>query len=310
MDTPPLPPMSLAERVGSLADADDPWTTFDLHGAGARAAIEAALGEDWTWEGKAVLDFGAGIGRTLRHFVPELEIADFHACDIDVESVQWLQQNFPAVQSFTNEEMPPIDRPAETFDVIYAVSVFTHLLDSWAEWLLEMRRLLKPGGVLVASFMTAADYDWLPGTPYDDERMGMFGWAAGQPWDKGGPMVMHSPWWITEHWGRAMDVVRFVPSGEGDPWFIHGLAVLRHPGTPAPAVTDLAPPGDDPREAAALSHNLDFVQREAGRLRFDLEWLLDEKTRLEREAAARTTPGNDEASRPGGALGVLRRLRR
>jgi len=44
------------------------------------------------------------------------------------------------------------------FDLIYGLSVFTHLPESSAtKWLLEMQRVLKPGGILIVSIhgMTA-----------------------------------------------------------------------------------------------------------------------------------------------------------
>ncbi|HEY0382006.1 MAG TPA: class I SAM-dependent methyltransferase [Candidatus Elarobacter sp.] len=50
------------------------------------------------------------------------------------------------------EPAPPSDLPAESFDVIYAYSVFTHLSEELQRaWIEEFRRLLRPGGVLVAS---------------------------------------------------------------------------------------------------------------------------------------------------------------
>jgi SAM-dependent methyltransferase len=279
----PFPPLSLADRVGSLAEAEDPWDTYQRHGAAAKTAIEQALGEDWSWAGKSVLDFGAGAGRTLRHFTDEMQVADFHACDIDQPSVEWLNANVADVQAFRCAETPPLARPDGMFDLVYTISVFTHLLDQWADWLLEIRRVLKPGGLFVASFMGHAESEWLAGIPFDEDRVGMFSFAAGQGWECGGPMVMHSQWWITEHWGKAFDVVKFVPSRQADPWFIHGLAVLRHPDGEAPSIEQLSQPGSDPREADALAHNLEFAHREsraaAGQIR-DLVAQIDELNRL------------------------------
>jgi SAM-dependent methyltransferase len=285
----PLPPFDLATRVGSLLQAEDPWETFENHGRAARAAIGAAVGTEWDWRGKRVLDFGAGVGRTLRHFADELDVAEFHACDIDAPSVAWMNEHLRGVQAFTNGELPPLDRPDATFDLVFSVSVFTHLLEAWTEWLLELRRVIKPGGLLVISFMGVRESESLAGIPWDEDRVGMFAFAAGQSWDAGGPMVMHSPWWIREHWGRAFDVVGFVPSGEADPWFIHGLAVLRHPGTPAPTAEELRRPGEDPREAPALAHNLDYVHRESA-------WLRGEVARVKAGAvaAAAAPQGTDE----------------
>ena len=44
------------------------------------------------------------------------------------------------------------------------------------------------------------------GEPWDEASVGMNVYEAGQDWSLGGPMVLHSPWWIEAHWGRLFDV--------------------------------------------------------------------------------------------------------
>ena len=47
-------------------------------------------------------------------------------------------------------EMPPLPYSDEAFDVIYCISVFTHLDDAHTRaWLRELKRVLRPGGVLL-----------------------------------------------------------------------------------------------------------------------------------------------------------------
>src|SRR5205823_3371088 len=102
---------------------------------------------------------------------------------------------------------PPTAFEAESFDLIWAVSVFTHLTDSSAPWLLELHRLLKPGGLLVATYMGRWNSEAIAGEPWDEDRIGMNVLFHDQPWDRGGPMVLMSDWWVEEHWGRAFDLV-------------------------------------------------------------------------------------------------------
>jgi len=46
--------------------------------------------------------------------------------------------------------MPPLPYAAESFDVIYCLSVFTHLNETMQDaWLAELRRVLQPGGLLI-----------------------------------------------------------------------------------------------------------------------------------------------------------------
>ena len=52
--------------------------------------MDEVLPDDWDWAGKKILDFGAGAGRTLRHFTAEAQQARFEACDIDTAAIGWL----------------------------------------------------------------------------------------------------------------------------------------------------------------------------------------------------------------------------
>jgi SAM-dependent methyltransferase len=49
-----------------------------------------------------------------------------------------------------NSAAPPLPYSGGYFDVVYCLSVFTHLSESMQDlWIGELRRILKPGGVLV-----------------------------------------------------------------------------------------------------------------------------------------------------------------
>jgi SAM-dependent methyltransferase len=265
----PYPPLPLANRVGSLEAAGDPYAFYDELGLRTRAGVEAGLPDDWSFEGKTVLDFGCGAGRTLRHFLPEAETAEFWGCDIDGESVAWLDENLsPPLHVFENGPEPPLDLPSEKFDLIFAVSVFTHLVESWSSWLLELRRVLKPGGTLVATFMGEGMSQLIAGEEWDEERIGMNVIRYGQSWDLGGPMVLHSPWWIREHWGRAFDVVDISPKGFAtDDHIGHGTAVLRKKeGDVTREELERVDPGDE-RELRALQHSVGQLRTEIADLR-------------------------------------------
>jgi SAM-dependent methyltransferase len=201
----PLPPPDLAARVGPGPDAD-PLVAYDREGADVRARLEGVLPADWAWEGKRVLDFGCGAARVLRHFLPEAEYADFWGCDIDGPSVEWIQAHLsPPLHAFQNALAPPLDLDSGTFDLIYATSVFTHIDALWSRWLLELRRILKPGGLLVSTWVGPGFWEAFTGSePYREDEVGMT--VLGH-WTGPDAVVMHSEWWLREHWGRALDVV-------------------------------------------------------------------------------------------------------
>ncbi len=273
---PILPPPELARRTG-YSDAENPLSGWDDVGIGYRAAIEALLAEQrgWTWESKKVLDFGCGVGRVLRHFLPIADRTELHGCDIDRPSIEWLEANLsPRLHVFVNEETPPLARPSDYFDVVWATSVFSHLTTYWAEWLLELRRVLKPGGFLIASFLGEGMSRVAAGEEWDDDLVGMNVLQHGLGWDRGGPIVLLSPWWIREHWGRAFEIVELQPS-VGLPEHViaregrqgHGLVLARKIANDVTAEGLREPSLDDPRELAALQHNISQLHRESQRYR-------------------------------------------
>ncbi len=243
----PVPPPWLRDRVGKVASLPqevldflphlaDPEGSFDRLGADIKSQILAALPEEWTFEGKRVLDFGCGCGRVLRHFVDQAEEAEFWGCDIDAPSIAWLRGELcPPFNVLTNGEQPPVDLDDGRFDLIYAISVFTHLTDDWAPWLLEMRRLLKPGGLLLASTHGAGiafRYDQVAWhEPWNEDLIGMHVTGYGLPWNEGGPAVTHSQWWLRGHWGRALEVIEIVPGPRGG----HDFVLARRDRRPAPS---------------------------------------------------------------------------
>lgn len=95
-----------------------------------------------------ILDFGCGCGRVLRHW----RRPDMFGCDYNPKLVQWCREELPIAGAKVNSDEPPLEWPDESFDFIYAISVFTHLRpELQVEWFKELRRVLRPGGHLYFS---------------------------------------------------------------------------------------------------------------------------------------------------------------
>jgi SAM-dependent methyltransferase len=104
-------------------------------------------------EMRAVLDFGCGSGRVARHWA-SVEGPEIHGCDYNAELVAWCDANLPFLRATRNELAPPTHYVAESFDLIYALSVLSHLSEPLQQaWVAEFRRLLRPGGLLVVSVL-------------------------------------------------------------------------------------------------------------------------------------------------------------
>ena len=240
---------------------------YEMLGSESRDQIVSMLPEDWSFDGKKVLDFGCGSGRTLRHFLDEAERAEFWGCDIDGSSITWVREHLsPPIQAFPNAPIPPISRPNGYYDLIYAISVFTHLTDTWSEWLLDLHRLLADGGLLIATYMGEGMSKWLASEPWEEDRVGMNVLRSWQGWDEGGPLVLHSDWWIRAHWGRAFEIVDVVDQPEmGGELGRHSWALLRkRPGQLTAADLEAFEPGEE-REVKALRHNLRQLQAEVAK---------------------------------------------
>jgi SAM-dependent methyltransferase len=195
---------------------------YERSGRARRRAIETAIPDDFSFEGKRVLDFGCGAGRVLRRFAPEAESGEFWGCDLYEPTIAWLQENLsPPFRFYVNEERP-MPHPDEYFDLVYAISVFTHITTEWPQWLLELRRILKPDGLLLATFIGPRSWGNSLKRTVDEDELGMAMLRLDQSYaDTSGPLVLHSPWWIRAHWGRAFDTLTLWP---------HGFAWPRRPG--------------------------------------------------------------------------------
>lgn len=260
----PFPPVELANRVGELVGPDGSFQAYDDVGRIMRDVVVNRLPPDWTWTGKRVLDFGCGAGRTLRHFLLEASEARFSGCDIDETSTRWLNENLnPPIHAFVNHEQPPLAQPDDSYDLIYALSVFTHITDEWSAWLLELHRVLAPGGFLIATYLGEGMSRAVADTTWVEERIGMNVLKSHSGWEDGGPVVLMSPWWIAEHWGRAFEIVELTDAKTPR---AHGTVVAR-PRPVAPTRTELEriDPAE-PREILALRHNVRQLREESAAL--------------------------------------------
>jgi ubiquinone/menaquinone biosynthesis C-methylase UbiE len=144
----PVPPRHLQERVvggyvpGFIGSGTRVVNEFDsiLQCAGKH------LGDF-----SQVLDFGVGCGRVIRRFHELYPEAHFTGADIDQEAISWLQENCGRIGRFVVlPHMPPSELESEYFNLVYAVSVFTHLnKEMQFAWLGELQRITKRTGYLL-----------------------------------------------------------------------------------------------------------------------------------------------------------------
>ncbi len=159
VEGPPLPPRRLMVRVAGTADAE--W--FVRGGRAGYDAIAAHVPPD---DVEAVLDFGCGCGRVTRWWH---DFAGFVAgTDLDPRAIAWCSRNLPFARFEVNGLTPPLAFADESFDLVYALSVFTHLTaELQLGWRDELRRVLRPGGALL---VTTHGRSYLPRLAADERE--------------------------------------------------------------------------------------------------------------------------------------------
>jgi SAM-dependent methyltransferase len=147
-----------------LPGAPDEKTQFQCVGRVGDFALKCGLEESKVlkkiYEGIAgdfaacnnVLDFGCGWGRTIRFFLKDIDPSRLWGIDTNNEMTTFCQRSFKWCNFRRNEPCPPTSFAEGMFDLVYAVSVFSHLSDdAHRKWLEEFSRILRPGGVLIAT---------------------------------------------------------------------------------------------------------------------------------------------------------------
>jgi SAM-dependent methyltransferase len=222
----PLPPPWLMVRVAGTGDAA--W--FVESGRLAEESIRAALGRAGAPLGSldAILDFGCGSGRVLRRW----RDLDARVCGSDLSdpAVKWCRAHLPFAEVGSNALEPPLPYGDATFDLVYALSVLTHLpVVTQFAWRDELGRVLRPGGHLLLTLHGDAYIDHLRGEERrayaDGECVVRWGQVAGSNLCA----TFHPPAFVRNRLADGWDLVEHVPCGAlGSPE--QDLIVLRKPG--------------------------------------------------------------------------------
>lgn len=94
------------------------------------------------------MDMGGSTGRVVRHAARHADV-ECWLSDININWIDWMDRHFTyPVTAYQSRIYPSVPAEDRTFDLISAFSVFTHLDCDANQWLLELRRVLKPGGHL------------------------------------------------------------------------------------------------------------------------------------------------------------------
>jgi SAM-dependent methyltransferase len=223
----PLPPARLRAQIGPRqADAE----LFLSSGRRHADLIKELVGtggssiEDFD----AILDWGCGCGRIIRHWagLPRTRV---FGCDINAKLVAWCNEHLAFADVQVNDVSPPLPYPNATFDLVYALSVLTHLPEDLQHaWVRECFRVLKPGGYLLISTM-GEYYLSLKRLSHDERRSFQHGEVV--VLYKGAPgtslcSAYHPPAYVRDKLAADFELVEFRPAVVDGR---HDLHLLRKP---------------------------------------------------------------------------------
>jgi len=115
-----------------------------------RDIFELFINRKYNQMPKKILDFGAGIGTSIPHFLKFFPDASLTCLDVSEKSLEVGRSRFPGLASFQSFDGKRIPFPDNTFDLVFAACVFHHIPHSAHFGLLrEWLRVIKPGGTAV-----------------------------------------------------------------------------------------------------------------------------------------------------------------
>lgn len=176
-------------------------------------------------EPRDYLDFGCASGRVIRHFATHVPGVNVTGCDINRRHVDWVADHLPpAITVFQNHSIPTLPLPDASLDLISAYSVFTHIEAFETAWLMELRRILRPGGIAWITVHTERTWQQMqPGwplykamsrhpdfKPHLTERTDLpqdrvvFRWRQNQSYTSN---VFYTREYLRRHWGRVFEIV-------------------------------------------------------------------------------------------------------
>lgn len=222
-----VPPRRLRARTGA------PGIREFLDGGGQAAReLSAALGATGSSLDRAgsVLDFGCGSARVLPRIATLVPTAVCAGCDVDSSAIAWAVRHRPELEWSVSRFQPPLPFAEESFDLVYSISVFSHLDEPLQdEWLQEMRRILRPGGVALLSvhggyafeqfrigrvrtaWCRKSAFDRAPLSPtelaFEPYRRSVFNAADLQGVGNQYGLAFHGGDYLRERWSRALEVV-------------------------------------------------------------------------------------------------------
>jgi SAM-dependent methyltransferase len=216
----PLPP---TEMRGLVSGEANPEYFFTSGAAIAKWITEMLAANGTSLDGMQLLDFGCGCGRVTRHWknAPRTTVS---GTDYNPYLVEWCRSNLTFGEFDLNHNEPPLSFSNDSFDFVYAITVFTHLREPLQRvWIEELVRLLRPGGLVLVTVHGTSYLDWMDAD--ETRRFEAGGLVVREPGLSGTSVcaTFHPERYVRETLGKGLELLEYAPAPKRDP---HQDAVL------------------------------------------------------------------------------------
>ena len=213
----PFPPVPNIKRV----IGDTSIERFAMGGAIIFNNVASYLREmGCSWKNfPHILDWGCGAGRLSRYLVGETSCS-ITGVDIDADNIAWCQRTYTGGSFHTVPLRPPTELPVDQFDLVFGLSVLTHLQEQdQFLWLQELQRVTRPGALLFLSVQGPTQFSYNKFPPHLFRKLQTDGYVdlcrdaaldevvTDTEYYRA---AMHSRAYIVQRWGEFFDVLAIV----------------------------------------------------------------------------------------------------
>jgi SAM-dependent methyltransferase len=225
----PIPPQKVMRRYAAA-----PEIYLNAGKTQTQAMIDIVRGAGLDLNSSSrILDFGCGAARMTRWLRLLGDGPEYWGVDVLGPDTFWARRALGEwLNIVTTTRLPHLPFEDRYFDLVYAGSVFSHIDDLAEAWLLELRRIVRPGGVLYLTVMDDTTVQILSTTRRDHlekdvllgnaEHIKIFDDYAARgastfvirrspihTLKSASPQVFYQAEFLKKHWGRWFDVVDY-----------------------------------------------------------------------------------------------------
>jgi ubiquinone/menaquinone biosynthesis C-methylase UbiE len=183
----------------------------------------------------------------MLRFFPRTDASELWGVDINAERIAWAQQHLAAFRFVTTTTAPHLPFEDNYFDLVYCLSVFTHISELADAWFLELLRVLQPGGhvyltihdehsveLLLGRYREAGTHDTMVALVQaieDQTHLSSQNWVYFAIEADPGAQVFYNAEYLVEKWSRLADCLAVRQEAS---FYQTALVFRKRPCEPAP----------------------------------------------------------------------------